>query len=197
MKMTIEMGQGFANTVRELGSMGQNLIDAVSSGLGKGVKIAAGNVVADYLSGQALKRRTGNLARAVDGWMAGPLDGVVGAVDDAAVKKYSWLLTDEQMTITPKRSKFLVIPIGENLTSTGVARFSSPRQVPDGFFFKSKAGKLIFARRNGKKGKIRPLFVLVKSVFVQGSVALYEGVLESLDDITEAIQIEIDDKVGD
>jgi hypothetical protein len=40
------------------------------------------------------------------------------------------------------------------------------------------------------------LFVLVKSVFVQGSGALYDGVNDSLDDITGSMQSEIDKVVS-
>jgi len=76
-------------------------------------------------------------------------------------------------------------------SGTGVARFTSPRQVEDGFFLKSKRGQLLFGRKNGKRGKFRPLFVLVTSVFVQGSGALYDGVMASLDDIADAIETEI------
>lgn len=195
MMIQLEMGPEFTNTVRELGGMGTALLEACSDGLASGVKIASGNVVRNYLSGQALNRRTGNLARSIDGWMDGLLDGVVGVRDDAAVAKYKWLLTDEQRTIVPKNSKFLTIPIGENLTGAGVARFSSPRQVPDGFFLRTKSGKLLFGRKNGKRGKFRALFVLVKSVFVQGSGALYDGVMESTDDISGEIEKQIDRKL--
>jgi len=72
--------------------------------------------------------------------MAGFLEGIVGVRPNSAVEKYKWLLSDESKTITPKRGKFLAIPIAENLTGAGVARFSSPRQVPDGFLLKQRAG---------------------------------------------------------
>lgn len=195
MMIQLEMGPEFKKTVAELGSMGKVVIEACSSGLKEGVKLAAGRVVSEYLTGQSLKRRTGSLARAVDGWLAGPLDGVVGVRASSAVEKYKWLLTDEQKTITPKRAKFLTIPIGENLTGAGVAKFSSPRQVPEGFFVKTK-GKLLFGTKRGKRGKFRPLFVLVKSVFVQGSGALYDGVLDSIDDIGEGIEKQIAKRTG-
>lgn len=193
--LQLEMGPNFQRVVNELGSMGRVVIDACSEGLAKGVKFAAGKVASDYLSGQSLKRRTGQLARAVDGWMISPNEAVVGVRPNSAVEKYKWLLGDEQKTITPKRAKFLTIPIGENLTGAGVARFSSPRQVPDGFFIKSK-GRLLFGYKKGKRGKFRALFVLVKSVFVQGSGALYDGVTDSLDDITEQMETEIGKKTG-
>jgi len=191
MFIQLEMGPGYRQAVEELGLMGRAVTAACSQGLKQGVKIAAGKVISEYLSGQSLKRRSGNLARAIDGWLEGELEGVVGVKDDAGVAAYKWLLTDEQKTITPKKGKFLTIPIGENLTGSGVARFSSPRQVPDGFFVQTK-GRLLFGYKKGKKGKFRALFVLVKSVFVQGSGALYDGVMDSEDDITNKIQAEID-----
>jgi len=195
MMILLEMGPEFQRVQRELSGLGQAVVDACSTGLEKGVKITAGIVGSDYLSGQGLKRRSGQLARAVQGWMAGELDGVVGVRPNSAVEKYKWLLGDEQKTITPKRAKFLAIPIAEGLTSAGVARYSSPRQVPDGFFVKTK-GKLLFGYKRGKKGKFRPLFILVKSVFIQGSGALYDGVTDSVDDIAGAIETEIERKTG-
>ena len=191
MIIQFELGPEYKRTVAELGSAGRKIKQAISVGLGKGVKIAAGIVVNNYLSGQALKRRSGQLARAVDGWLESDTDGVVGVRDDAGVAKYKWLLTDEQKTIVPRNSKYLAIPIGENLTGAGVAKYSSPRQIKDGFFVRT-GGKLLFGRKNGKRGKFRAMFVLVKSVFVQGSGALYDGVEESLDDITDQMHIELD-----
>ena len=195
MMLQLEMGPNFQRTVAELSGMGQAVVEACSEGLKKGVKLAAGKVVSDYLSGQSLKRRTGMLARSVDGWMAGELEGVIGVKPDSVVSKYAWLLGSEQKTITPKSGKFLAIPIGENLTGAGVARFSSPRQVPDGFFVSTK-GKLLFGYKQGKRGKFRALFTLVKSVFVQGTDALYDGVSDSIDNIAGQIDSEIERKTG-
>jgi len=196
MMIRLQMGPGYERTVAELGGMGAAVRAACSKGLGKGVKLAAGRVVSEYLTGQSLKRRTGNLARAVQGWMASDLEGVVGVQSNAAVSKYAWLLGDESKTIVPKKAKFLTIPIGENLTGAGVPRFTSPRQVPDGFFVNTK-GHLLFGYKKGKRGKFRALFVLVKSVFVQGSGALYDGVTDSEDDIVSAMQTKIDKAIKD
>jgi len=187
----MDMGPNFPKTVADLGSMGVAVLKAAGTGLAKGAVDAATTVVTEYISGQSLKKRTGGLARAVDGWMEGPLEAVVGVRKASAVDKYKWLLGDEQKTIVPKRAKFLAIPIGEGLTGAGVARYSSPRQRPDGFFVKT-GGKLLFGYKRGKRGKFRALFTLVKSVLVQGSGALYDGVEDSLDDITGSMQKEID-----
>jgi len=188
--INIEMGPEFNATVAKLDSMGRAVLGAASTGLEKGAGIAASNVAENYLTGQALKTRSGMLKKAVDGWLAGPLNAVVGVRPNSAVDKYKWLLGDEDRTIVPKKGKFLAIPIGEGLTGSGVARFSSPRQVPNGFFVKT-GGRLLFGYKRGKKGKFRPLFTLVKSVFIQGSGALHDGVMDSLDDIGGAIETEI------
>ncbi len=190
MILQLEMGPEFNSVVARLGSMGTAVKKACSVGLGRGVKLAAAAVSRDYLSGQSLKRRSGNLARAIDGWLESDTDAVVGVRPNAAVSKYAWLLGDETRTITPKKAKFLTIPIGENVTGSGVARYSSPRQVTDGFFVRTK-GKLLFGYKKGKRGKFRPLFVLVKSVTITGSGALYDGVFDSLDDITGEMEKEI------
>ena len=191
MKIIMQMGREFDSVRDELASLGRDIEKAASAGMATGGKIAAGKVARDYLSGQPLKRRSGGLARELGSWMAAPLEVVVGIPDGSTVDRYKWLLGDEQMTIRPKHGRYLSIPIGENLTGTGVARFTSPRQVEDGFFLKSKRGQLLFGRKNGKRGKFRPLFVLVTSVFVQGSGAFYDGVMASLDDIADAIETEI------
>lgn len=195
MMIQIEMGPGFDGVVADLGGMGQRVLDAASEGLGVGVKDTADHISASYLTGQALKSRTGMLRKALDGWMESKFDGVVGVREGSGVDQYKWLLGDEQKTITPKRSKFLAIPIGEALTPSGVVRdkYRSPRLVEDGFFIKSKSGRLLFGYKRGKRGKFRPLFVMVKSVLVQGSGALYDGVMDKVDDIGAAMK----DRIGE
>lgn len=190
MMVTLDMGPEFEATVAKLTSMGTAIAEAASKGLQIGADIAATTVTRDYLSGQSLKRRTGSLSRSVEGWLAGPLDAVVGVRPNQAVDRYKWLLGDDEKTIVPKESKFLAIPIGEGLTGAGVPKYSSPRQRPDGFFV-NVGGRLLFGYKRGKKGKFRALFTLVKSVFVQGSGALADGVLDSLDDIGSAMEAEI------
>ena len=195
MKYLLEMGPGFERNARELGSMGKAMITAAGKGLERGSKDAADHVVADKLSGQKLNRRTGNLARSTDAWMKSPLHAVVGVREDSPVGKYAWLLGDERKTITPNRGKYLAIPAGENLTGAGVGRYSSPRDVEDGFFVRS-GGALLFGRKNGSRGKFRLMFVMKRSVTIQGSDALAEGVSEKIDDITDTIQQEIDKEIG-
>lgn len=196
MKISLEMDSASLKTIAELSAAGTNIALACSAGIAKGVKLAAGRVINEHLTGQDLQTRSGSLKRAVDGWMEQPLDGVVGVRDKSAVDIYKWILGTEQKTITPKNASFLCIPIGAGLTAAGVARFSSPRDVPGGFFFKGKSGGLFFGKKFGKTDRsIKPLFILKKSVVVTGSGALLAGVLDSVDDIAQSITDEIDRKI--
>lgn len=61
-------------------------------------------------------------------------------------------------TIRPKNKQWLTIPIGKNLTPSGVPRFL-PREVPNSFFVRTMGGKLFIASRALKgagKGKSGP-----------------------------------------
>jgi hypothetical protein len=194
-KLVIEMSPGFHKTVSELDSMGQAVVAARSKGMEEGGRLAAVNVTENYLSGQYLKRRTSRLAGALGSWMAGELHAVVGVPERSGVDAYKYLLGDEAKTITPKKAKFLTIPIGEALTASGVSRFSSPRQVPEGFFVRT-GGRLLYGYKKGKRGRFRPLFVLVKSVTVQGTGALADGVAESIPDIANQMQSRVDEVTG-
>jgi len=192
MMIQLEMGSEFARTVQELGEMGGKVLAGAARGLARGMEDVEAHVQQNYLSGQALGARTGNLRRAGDGWMEGPLHAVVGVREGSAVDRYKWLLGDEQKTITPKRANALTIPIGEALTASGVAKYASVAEAARelGATIFRPAGKNVLGYVRGKtgRGKFRPLFVLVKSVMVQGSGALYDGVMDKIDDIGEAME---------
>lgn len=188
MQITFELGSGFTQAISDITATGDKIKQAVGDGMRSGVKQVASMVSKNYLSGQSLKSRTGNLRRAVDGWMEKEFEGVIGVAPQSAVEKYKWILGDETKTITAKKSKFLAIPIGAALTPSGVARYSSPRQISDGFFFKTLQGQLMFGRNKGKQNqRIEPLFLLVKSVKITGSGALAKGVLDNTNMISDAI----------
>ena len=197
MQIQLEMGPEFQKTLAELGGLGDAVLRACGIGLGKFVKFAAGNVVGKYLTGQALKTRSGMLRKAVDGWLVNDTEGIVGVHPNSAVDKYAWLLGDESKTIVPIKGSALTIPIGEALTPAGVAKYQSVMQAEQSLgvdIFKLR-GTNVLGYKVGKKGKFRALFVLVKSVFVQGTGALADGVLESTDKGVGMIQDEVDKEV--
>jgi hypothetical protein len=190
-QIQIAIGHELQKTVAELTDAGRAMHGAINAGLADAGELAAGNVIATKLRGQSLKMRSGLLAKHVTSWQSGDLQVTVGVPDDSPVEKYKWQLGDEQFTILPVKGRYLTIPIGENLTPTGVPRYSSPRQKTDGFFIRT-GGKLLFGYKVGKKGKFRPLLALVTSVQAQGTGALIDGVLESQDDMAAAIQDQVD-----
>lgn len=186
-------------------SLGKDITSASSEGLASAVKIGSGNVVANHLTGQDLKRRKGDLGRAVDGWLEAPLDGVIGVKENSAVDHYKYLLGTETITIVPKRSKFLAIPLPAALTGAGVIKgeynAASGQSLKDliqnSFLMTSKMGGLFIAKKFGKTDRsIKPLFILKKSVVVQGTGALAAGVLESVDDMTNEIGNAIDRRIN-
>jgi hypothetical protein len=71
-------------------------------------------------------------------------------------------IQEEGGTIVPKNGQYLTIPIGEALTSAGVARFAAPDAEAEGY--------KTFVRNNiifgVKDGQLFPLFILVTSVTI-------------------------------
>lgn len=50
----------------------------------------------------------------------------------------------------------LAIPIADNLGARNQPRYDSPREVPEGFFYRTNAGKLLYVRKREKgKSKLR------------------------------------------
>lgn len=108
------------------------------------------------VSGDVLKRRTGNYAKSTTA--APPSKDVAGWKAEVGVKKgpagkYAEL-HETGGTIKPKRGKVLAIPIGPNLTAAGVARFNSPRDPRMfGGFWKRLGGALLFLVPKGRDDK--------------------------------------------
>lgn len=193
MNVTFELGSDYKRTLDSLHRDAERLRSAVRKGMAVGVKQVAQHVSSRFLTGQYLKRRTGNLARAVDGWMINNDEGVVGVQADAAVGAYKWLLGDESKTIRPRRGKYLAIPIGEALTAAGVLKSqyaNGLRQITDGFFVRSN-NQLLFGYKVGHRGRFRPLFVLKQEVTIHGSGALADGVSESVGKVADAVNAEL------
>lgn len=75
--------------------------------------------------------------------------------------------------VTPVRGKFLAIPVGPALTPSGVAKFTSPRDVPDLHYVQSRNGQPMLVKLKGKgrgkrAGAIEVWFLLRRSVRIEG-----------------------------
>lgn len=150
--------------------------------------------------GKAINNRTGNLVQAVTGEVDGPLSGFVGTTQGTTTPYARPILGPGQTTITPKEANHLWVPVGENLTPSGVARFT-PKGLYDTFgkdrinIFMSKNDNLVvfvedprnddgskarFTRKT-KSGRVkgdlkgRVMFVLKDKVIIVGTDALAKG----------------------
>jgi len=175
-----------------LKKMPKESIAAISRGLTTGLHATAGVVKRRVANNSLLKTRSGNLARAIKAYKInqGDLFGYVGVGDDQAVGPYAYLLGERDLKLIEAKSKLLTIPIAEGLTEKGVARYKSPRDVPDGFWFKSKAGNILFGRSIGK-GQLELLFVGKKSVIVETTGILPEVVESRIPNMARSIKKEI------
>jgi len=194
------MGPEFQKTLAELSGLGSAVSKAIGIGLGRTVNRAATNVVQNYLTGQVLKTRSHALKEAVQGWMVSDTEGIVGVQPNSAVDKYAWLLGDEQHWIYPHKGMCLTIPVGEALTDAGVAKWPSVKEAEAALgvkLFRPRGMNVLgYIRGKSKLSKFRPLFVLVESVFVQGTGALADGILESIETPPNLIQDEVDKVLG-
>lgn len=127
-------------------------------------------------SSNRLRSRTGALRRSYASKTRGRglALSLIASVGSAQTAKYA-RLQEEGGTITPKRGKYLTVPLRENYTAAGRVRFQSAAALKNDpsvetFLFRSGKGNLIIARRLKRKrngSNIQPLWVLVKSVKVK------------------------------
>lgn len=121
----------------------------------------------NYNRGDILQSRTGFLKKSIGYSVTGETLGTLELRVFSAGMKYA-NIQEYGGVVRPKNAKYLALPIGNALGPRGVARKSGPRAYPDGFFFTSKKGNLIFAVKTGskKKRRIEPLYLLRKSVTI-------------------------------
>lgn len=81
-------------------------------------------------------------------------------------------------TITPKRGKFLTIPLPAALDGQGVPKMRRARDWPNTFVAKTKKGNLVIFQRRG--AEIIPLYVLKTSVTIPPRLGVREAVNKKL-----------------
>lgn len=157
-------------------------------------RVAKG-VAASTLRGQVLKRRTGRLARSVEGH-ALRFRGVpslrVGvfrgfALGQAAAHEYG-------ADIRPKNARALAVPVqgGPATTSGGRSKFAGPREYPGKLFFipfrsgKAVVGGLFEKRRGGRRGRL--VYVLVTRVRLKKRGWLSKGLDRQLPDVSSRLE---------
>ena len=121
---------------------GKSALDGLRAVLDRQGRLAAGYIVKNKLSGQALRRRTGGLARSIEGRVINDAQGVpavrVGVFRGPALS-YAGVLehgtrdrnpASPYPIIRPVRARALAMPVGDSLTPAGVPRIPGPRDYP-------------------------------------------------------------------
>lgn len=120
-------------------------------------------------SGSILKRRSGHLAQSIESSVYQDGEGVITARIGSGVRSgFRMPYTEIHETggvITPRRVKYLTIPLAAALSPSGVPRKRSAADWPNTFVRRTKSGALIIFQRTGKKTSV-PLYVLKRSVNV-------------------------------
>lgn len=89
-------------------------------------------------------------------------------------------------TITPKKAKYLTIPLPPALTSRGLPKKPSARDWKDTFVLKSRKGNLLIVQKQ-PNGGILPLYVLKKSVTIPKRLGFEEAFLAGRDFLADQI----------
>lgn len=123
------------------------------------------------VTGSILKRRSGHLAQSIESSVYQDGEGVITARIGSGVRSgFRMPYTEVHETggvITPKKVKYLTIPLKAALSSSGVPRKNSAREWPNTFVRRTKSGALIMFQKTGKKTLV-PLYILKRSVNIPG-----------------------------
>jgi len=118
---------------------------------------------------QTLSKRSGKLLQSivssvnVRGTTFTTIQGFIGGSHIARVQEFG-------ATITPKRAKFLTVPLPAALNENGTPKKQKARDWKNTFVAKSKAGSLIIFQKRG--ASIIPLYVLKTSVTIPPRLGL-------------------------
>jgi hypothetical protein len=124
------------------------------------------------VSGDRLKVRSGRLRSSIGSIVTESGDSIIGMIGSGVRQGDRVKYANIQETggvITPKRGKYLTIPLPAALTPAGVLR-KPARQWPDTFVMKSNNGNLLIMQKKGKRvTRLVALFVLKKQVTIPAS----------------------------
>lgn len=135
------------------------------------ITLSAHSYAVRLASGSVIKVRSGFTRKSIKWAFAKKtLTGRIGS------RKKHMRQIEHGGTITPKRGKYLTIPMPAAQTASGVTR--KPITDYEGFFLRTKEGWLFFFEDKGD-GKIKPMFMLVRSV-TQKPKKLFELTLEKV-----------------
>lgn len=161
---------GLRALAMDLGKAEQNFYPVISRELKAFVENVAealarrhGNPWPGGTTTNSLSKRSGELIKSlkenarVTGGDLDSLQATFGATFYGRIQEFGG-------TITPKKAKYLTIPLPEALNSDGTPKKASAREWQNTFIITSKKGNLLIVRRQGRG--IVPLYVLKTSVYI-------------------------------
>jgi len=192
-QVTIKLSKGSEKLLRELeGRWGkERLYASINQFFDRRAQIVAGRISKSRLSGDPIKRRTGNLARSIigRGELIGGLPAMRVGVFRGPALRYAGVLEygtrglnpeSPYPTIVPKRARALAVPVegGPALTPAGVERFGGPRNFPQPLHFVPVLrGRLVgFLKTDAGESA----YMLLKSVDIAPRFYLRDGFIETL-----------------
>lgn len=158
----------------------RDAIAAFDAGIGEAASELRDYIVERKLSGQLLNVRSGALRSGMRHRKLG-----VGRWRVSNNLPYAQAHEDGA-TITPKRGKYLAIPVGKALTPAGVARYKSPRQVPD-LAYIPRRGKSPLLAKKKRGGGLDVYYVLVKQTTLRKRRWMGSAFQERKDKIDERV----------
>jgi phage gpG-like protein len=178
--------EGIQEALNNLEKIDNKLFELINKALHEKLsKVEA--IMQKKVSGQVLRRRTGELSRSIKSLVVGTnLTNLYGeisiSVPYAAIHEYGG-------TIKAKNAKYLTIPLPSNQTPSGVMKKTARQVIEEGgFTAKSKKGNLLMF---GKKGQdIEPLFALKKQVDIPARLGFRETFEDTMQELPAQIRFD-------
>ena len=175
-------------------------VEAVRAAVGiafqRGATKVGGFIAKKFLSGQVLRRRTGNLARSVEGIyeVSEGLPRLRVGVFKSPARNYA-RIQEFGGTITPKKAKSLAVPVGARaITPAGVAKYASPREYPgDLQYIPINRGNVVAIlvdpkeKRKAQGERMKATYLLLRRVRVKARPFLRPGVMAFLPELTAEV----------
>jgi hypothetical protein len=169
---------------------------AVGTAFQRGATKIGGFIAKNFLSGQVLNRRTGNLARSVEGIyeVSEGLPRLRVGVFKSPARNYA-RMQEFGGTITPKKAKSLAVPVGAGaITPAGVSKYDSPRQYPGELqYIPINRGNLVALlvdpkeKRKAEGERMKATYLLLRRVRVKARPFLRPGVMAFLPELTQEV----------
>ena len=175
-------------------------VEAVRAAVGiafqRGATKVGGFIAKNFLSGQVLRRRTGNLARSVEGVyeVSDGLPRLRVGVFKSPARNYA-RIQEFGGIIKPVKAKSLAVPVGAGaITPAGVPKYASPREYPGELQYipinRGNVAAILVDPQEKSKAEgesMKATYLLLRRVRVKARPFLRPGVMAFLPELTAEV----------